>query len=190
MEKILDCFLEKGAILNDIGIEPNVLKYRPLAVYLLAKKSILHLEGMSLRAILPGVVGPAEPEIYPFFTDAFNAITVMILKGKICGTVDLNDLHEIHAVLQRYMTPTLPDKFLPLETLYEMTGQAPTLQQLARREIWKKLAHSGNVSRERIQRLGEEFLLPRVLMDYVQADDLGLEVDAIMAHMQYSPDVE
>ena len=34
-----------------------------------------------------------------------------------------------------------------------------------------------------IERMGVEFVLPRELMNYVQADDLGLEVDAIMTHM-------
>merc|ERR1719499_2670886 len=105
----------------------------------------------------------------------------MILKGKICGTVDQTVVTEIHTILQQ---KNLPEKFLPLETLYEMTGQAPTLQQLARREIWKRLANSGNTSRENIERLGVESGLPRELMAYVQADDLGLEVDAIMAPTQ------
>ena len=63
------------------------------------------------------------------------------------------------------------------------TGQAPTLQQLVRREIWKRLAESGNTSRENIERLGVNFVLPRKLMGYLQADNLGLEVDTIMAHM-------
>ena len=54
---------------------------------------------------------------------------------------------------------------------------------MARRVIWKKMADSGHVSRENFERLGVEFVLPRKLMDYLQADDLGLEVAAIMAHM-------
>ena len=119
----------------------------------------------------------------PFNIDVCNAITVMMLKHKICGTIDHTVVTEIHTILQKNMFPKLPDKFLPLETLYEMTGQAPTLKQLARREIWKRLANSGNISRENFERLGEEFVLPRKLMDYVQGDDLGLEVDAFMEHM-------
>ena len=54
---------------------------------------------------------------------------------------------------------------------------------MARREIWRRLALLGNISRENIQRLEVEFVLPRELMDYVQADDPGLEIDAIMLHM-------
>jgi len=191
MERILDCFLENGAVLNDIEIVPNALKYRPLAVSLMAKKSILHLEGMSPMAILHGAPRPLsmEHEIYPFFTDVFNAITVMILQGKICGTVDQTVVNEIETILRKNMTPNLPDRFLPLETLHAMTTKVPSLQQLARTEVRRRLAEVGNFSRENIQRL--EVDLNPVMIDYVQLHDLnGSEVDAIMAHMQYSPDVE
>merc|ERR1712117_178490 len=147
---------------------------KPLIVSLLAKKSILHLEGMSPMAILHthghGYMCPVRK--------VRNAITIMLLQGKICGTVDQKVVNEIHTILRRKLT-NLPDKFLPLEKLYEMTGKAPSLKQLARRLIWRRLADSGNISRESIQRL-EEFGLSRELMEYVQADDPGLEIDAIM----------
>ena len=184
MERILDCFLENGAVLNDIN--DGALVYRPLAVSLFAKKSILHLEEMSPTAILYRHGNVTRP----YYIDVCNAIIVMMLKHKIYGSwiygrfMDQTTVTEIHTILQENMTNGLPDKFLPLETLYEMTGQAPTLQQSVRRDIWKRLAESGNTSRENIERLGVEFGLPRVLMDYVQADNLGLEVDAIMAPTQ------
>ena len=180
----MDSFLENGAVLNDIEIEPGVREFRPLAVCLLAKKSILHLEKMSPMAILysPPMPMSMEHEIQPSFTDVWNAVTVMLLQGKICGTVDLKIVNEIHAILKRNWT-NLPDKFLPLNTLYEMARKAPSLKQMARREIWRRFALLGNISRENILRLEVEFVLPRELMDYVQADDPGLEVDAIMLHM-------
>ena len=174
VEEILDCFLENGAVLNDLDFS---LELKPLIVSLLAKKSILHLEGMSPMAILHtqthghGYMCPVRK--------ARNATTIMLLQGKICGTVDQKVVNEIHTILRRNLT-NLPDKFLPLEKLYEMTGKAPSLKQLARRQIWRRLANSGNISRESIQRLEVEFGLPRELMEYVQADDPGLEIDAIM----------
>ena len=79
----------------------------------------------------------------------------------------------------------MPDKFLPLETLYETARKAPSLKQIARREIWRRLADSGNISRESIQRLEVEFGLPKELMEYVQADDPGLEIDAIMKNQRW-----
>ena len=173
----MDCFLENGAVLNDIN--DGALVYRPLAVSLFAKKSILHLEEMSPTAILDRHGNVTRP----YYIDVCNAITVMILKHKIYGTVDQTVVTEIHTILQENMTHGLPDKFLPLETLYEMSGQAPTLKQLARREVWRSLANSHNVSRDDFERLGVEFVLPRKLMGYLHADDLGLEVDTIMAHM-------
>ena len=180
----MDTFLENGAVLNDIIIEPSAREFRPLAVCLLAKKSILHLEEMSPMAILfsPPMPMSMEHETQPSFTDVWNAITVMLLQGKICGTVDLKIVNDIHTILKRTWTD-FPDKFLPLDTLYEMARKAPSLRQMARREIWRRLALLGNISRENIQRLEVEFVLPRELMDYVQADDPGLEVDAIMLHM-------
>merc|ERR1712117_226283 len=53
MEKILDCFLENGAVLNDIGMPNSILKYRPLAVSLFVKKSILPYKVLyNIKAIL------------------------------------------------------------------------------------------------------------------------------------------
>ena len=181
LDVIMDIFLQNGAVFNDIQIEfvHCVCKLRPLAVCLLAKKSILHLEEKSPMAILypPPMPMSMEDELEPAFNDVWNAITVMLLQGKIYGTVDLKIVNEIHTILRNRIN--LPDKFLPLDTLHEMARKAPSLKQIARREIRRRLA----LSRENIRRLEVEFVLPRELIDYVQADDLGMEVDAIMVHM-------
>ena len=117
----------------------------------------------------------------PTFIEVRNAITVLLLQGQTCGIIPLTTVTQIHEVLQS-LTPNLPDNFLPLETLYAMTKSRPSLRQLARTKIRRKMAECGKLSRENLKKLPE---LPQVMIDFVQLDDLGSgnKMEEIMKEM-------
>ena len=171
LELVVECFLEKGAVLNDLPIDVNELEYRPLVLSLLAKKSVIYLEGMPAMQF----------DFEPTFIEVRNAITVLLLQGQTCGIIPLTTVTQIHEVLQS-LTPNLPDNFLPLETLYAMTKSRPSLRQLARTKIRRKMAECGKLSRENLKKLPE---LPQVMIDFVQLDDLGSgnKMEEIMKEM-------
>ena len=60
-------------------------------------------------------------------------------------------------------------KFRPLETLYAMTQNPPSLSQLARTAIRMQVAKGGKFNRENLKKLP----LPEALKYYVQLADLG-----------------
>ena len=165
--------MEKGAVLNDLPIDFKELQYRPLALSLFAKKSIIYLEG------IPAMLC----EIEPSFIEVRNAITVLLLQGQACGIIPLTSVTQIHGILQKNLRPNLPDDFLPLKTLYGMTRSVPSLSQLARTQIRRKMAECGKCTRENFQKLELELTNP--MIDFVQLDDLGdgLKIEEIMTHM-------
>ena len=150
LEQVLECFLENGAVLNDLQIERDELQYSPLALSLFAKKSIIYLEG-----------------IKPSFGDhcfwkGINTIIILLLQGLTCGIIP-------HA----YVTQAAKNRCqnfrpLPLETLDAMTRSVPSLQQLARTKIRRQMADCGKFSRENLQKLE----LTRPMIDFVQLEDL------------------
>ena len=142
--------MEKGAVLNDLPIDFKELQYRPLALSLFAKKSIIYLEG------IPAMLC----EIEPSFIEVRNAITVLLLQGQACGIIP-------HAYVTHAAKIGMQDR-LPFETLDAMTRSVPSLQQLARTKIRRQMADEGRFSRENLQKLE----LPRPMIDFVQLEDL------------------
>ena len=180
MEQLVQCFLEKGAVLNDLPIDYNILKYRPMALSLYAKKSIIYLEGISAMLLFG---------IEPSFIEMHNAITVLLLQGKTCGIIPLTAVTQIQDMLQRELTPRPlqfgqfeADDFLPLQTLYGMTRSVPSLCQLARTQIRSKMAECGKFGRENLQKLA----LTKPMIDFVQLEDLGdgSKFEEIMTHLE------
>ena len=175
MEQLVECFLENGAVLNDITIVPHLLEFRPLVLTLFAKKYIIYLDE----------IPPKTFEVEPSFTEMKNAITVALLQGLMRGVVPHAYVTKIHDILQRNMTPSLPKDFLPLETLYGMTKTVPSLKQQARAQIRRRMDECRKFRTGNFQ----ELELPTAMIDYLQLDDLGYgtKVEEIMKHMQYSP---
>ena len=105
------------------------------------------------------------------------AMKVLLFQGMAAGTLPLTTVKDMQ---DRLLTRTrnLPDEFLPLKTLFWMTRSVPTLSQLARSEIRRKMAECGKFSRENLKTLE----LPVAMIDFMQLKDLGdgKEVESIM----------
>ena len=156
LDKVVECFLEEGAV-----FDINEANWKSMTMSIFAKKSIIYLEGIPTSSIDNHDV----------------AMKVLLFQGMAAGTLPLTTVKDMQ---DRLLTRTrnLPDEFLPLKTLFWMTRSVPTLSQLARSEIRRKMAECGKFSRENLKTLE----LPVAMIDFMQLKDLGdgKEVDSIM----------
>lgn len=176
LEKVVECFLDNGAVLNTKKIFSDLYGliehlFCPAVLSLYAQKSIIFLEGL-LASFQCGEwptgaeCGLAEEEL----PEKFNVVTVLIIKGQACGNVSLAAVKEEHnKLLQSEHACYLPPNFRPLETLDAMSQNPPSLSQLARTEIRAQMAKCEKFSRENLKKLP----LPEKLKDLVQLADLG-----------------
>ena len=144
-----------------------MIQFRPAALSILAKKSIIFLEG------LPTSFDPKDCPGPGFHSHLFNAYTVLILQGWASGIVPLKAVKELDDTLKLEpywgVGEDLPPSFGPLKTLYDMTENPPMLQQLARTTIRTQVAKCNRFRRENLRKLP----LPNPLKEYVQLTDLG-----------------
>ena len=129
----------------------------PLCLF--AQKSIIFLEGVWTSFVI---------ESWSSKIQVFNAITVLLFQGLVIGTVPLTVVKETQDALESIIEHLPPD-FLPLETLYAMTHNPPSLSQLARTKIRRQVAECGKLDRKNLKKLP----LPEALKDFVQLADLG-----------------
>ena len=168
LEKVVECFLEEGAVLdtetlweNEIFTRYTKYYFRPSVLSLFAKKSIVYLEGIPT---------PLENSpVYPFTHFLMcNAIQVLIFQGMAAGIIPLRSVKNIQDILQTQLGDHLPPNFRPMKALYAMTLNPPSLSQLARTKIRAQMAECGKFSRENIKKLE----LTKAMIDFMQLDDL------------------
>ena len=168
--EVVECFLKNGAVM-DVELkdkeeleEAMDTKCKPRLLSLFAKKSLIYLEGISRSS---KAFMPKSPYFQPIYIS--NALALLLLRGQACGTLPLADVKEMHDVLKSDYGDFLPNIF-PVETLYDMTKNPPSLKQLARTKIRAQMAESGKFSRENFKELPD---LPKVMVHFLQLDDLG-----------------
>ena len=147
--------------MNELNVR-ELSKCKPRVLSLFAKKSVIYLESLERLSI-------SYMQESPHFEPFFNALTITLLRGQASGILPLTAVKEIHDILKSEYGEHLPAKFLPLETLYGMTKNPPSLCQIARTKIRAVMAESGKFSRENFKKLS----LPKSLIDLVQLGDLG-----------------
>ena len=168
LDEIVECFLEHGAVLNAKAIlDQDYYVFRPSVFFHFARKSIMFIERV-----------PTSPQIDMNVVQLFNTLMVLIIKGKVSGTLPFTAVKEIHDNLKYDLGEHMPKKFRPLETLYAMTNKPPSLSQLARTKIRTQVAECGKFCRENIKKLP----LPEILKDFVQLANLeyGSDLEEIM----------
>ena len=161
LKEVVECLLENGAVMNELNVR-ELSKCKPRVLSLFAKKSVIYLESLERLSI-------SYMQESPHFEPFFNALTITLLRGQASGILPLTTVKEIHDILKSEYGEHLPAKFLPLETLYGMTKNPPSLCQIARTKIRAVMAESGKFSRENFKKLS----LPKSLIDLVQLGDLG-----------------
>ena len=173
LEKVVECFLEEGAVLHTKKLWPDNLVsdlyFQPSGFSIFAKKSIIYLEGI-----------PTSHEncSYPTAESLCHAIKVLMFQGTAAGILPLASVKEIKDILQTKSGDHLPPNFRPLEALHAMTQNPPSLSQIARTKIRAQMAEFGKFSRENIKKLE----LTKTAIDFMQLDDLddGTKVEEIM----------
>ena len=168
LDEVVECFLENGAVLNTKVITDQYYRHiRPSVLFLFARKSIMFIEGLptSLDFEQVTIMYP-----YPNTILVFSALMIMVLQGQASGIVPITAVKEIHEKLKSTIIAwQLPPNFRPIEALYVMTKNPPSLSQLARTRIRTQLAECGKFCRENLKKLP----LPDILIDFVQLADLG-----------------
>ena len=169
LKEVVECLLEKGAVLNELNDKEDPWedlegamdsKCKPRVLSLFAKKSLIYLEGIS-------TLWTSYMHKWPRFKAHANALAILLFRGQASGFLPLTAVKEMHDILNSYYD--LPPNFLPLETLYDMTKKPPSLFQLARTKIRAHMAESGKFCRENFKKLP----LPKSMIDFVELDDLG-----------------
>ena len=159
LDEVVECFLENGAdFKRNLTLDESFI-YGAHPLCLFAQKSIIFLEGVPTSFVF---------ESGSIRIQMFNAITVLLFQGLVTGTVPLTVVKEIQDELELTIEH-LPTEFLPLETLYDMTHNPPSLSQLARTTIRRQVAECGKLDRKNLKKLP----LPEALKDFVQLADLG-----------------
>ena len=167
LEEVVEYFLDRGAALNMNPTSNHSRPCKPTVLSLFAKKSVIFLEGLET---------PLKKDPTP--CKKYSAITIMLFQGLISGTVPLSAVQELHDMLHTELGDHLPPDFRPLESLYSMTMDPPSLFQLVRTKIRRRVSECGRFRRENLRKLP----LPAPLRDLIQLGDLGdgSEVEKIM----------
>ena len=161
LDNLVDCFLEEGAVLDQNADSLRDHYWGASILAILVKKSIVFLEGIQT---------PLETGTYRFlYVLRHNTILGLLFKGMASGILSLTTVKKVHDRLMLELGNDLPPDFGPLEALYAMTRNPPSLSQLARTKIRAQVAKCGKFNRNNLKKLP----LTHIMIDFVQLNDLG-----------------
>ena len=159
--KVVKQLVSSGADIEiDKGVVPTTIpEYKSLVGSLYTKKS------WSGTYVLKDI----ESEVN--FGAIVGSIRVLMFQGLVSGTVPLTAVKDMHRILKLKMRERLPIDFMPVNKLYTMAQNPPSLSQLARTKIRRQMTECGGGSfcREDFQKLE----IPESLKDSVQLAGLG-----------------